>query len=83
MQQRTPSSQGTDAGSEPWVTSTRRPRATSVAAGERPTKEKRLQRSPCSTDSSRKPGPSPTMARKAPTGVRVSATSSRQTGSTE
>ena len=36
----------------------------------RPTKEKRLQRSPPSTDSRRNPGPSPTMARKAPTGVR-------------
>ena len=31
-----------------------------VAAGSRPTNEKRLQRSPCSTDSSRKPVPSPT-----------------------
>ncbi len=60
-----------------------RPRATKVAAGQRPTKENRLQRSPCSTDSSRKPGPSPTIARKAPTGVRLSATSSRQTGTTE
>ena len=58
-------------------------RATSVAAGARPTKENRLQRSPCSTDSRRKPGPSPTMARNAPTGVSVSATSSRQTGTTE
>ena len=70
-------------GSDPWVTSTRRPRATRVAAGERPTKENRLHRSPCSTDSSRKPGPSPTMARNAPTGVRLSAISSRQTGTTE
>ena len=62
----TPESHGTESGSDPWVTSTRRPRATSVAAGDRPTNEKRLQRSPCSTDSSRKPGPSPTTDRKAP-----------------
>ena len=44
-------------GASPCMTSTWRPRATSVAAGERPTKEKRLQRSPCSTDSRRKPRP--------------------------
>ena len=79
----TPSSRGTESGRAPWVTVMVRPRATKVAAGQRPTKENRLQRSPCSTDSSRKPGPSPTIARKAPTGVRLSATSSRQTGTTE
>ena len=58
------------------------PWATSVASGLRPTKEYRPQRSPPSTDSSRKPlvSPVPTSWRKAPTGVTVSATSSRQTG---
>ena len=35
-------------------------RSTNVADGSRPTNENRLQRSPCSTDSSRKPVPSPT-----------------------
>ena len=53
-----------------------------VASGPRPTNEYRPQRSPPSTDSSRKPGwsvPS-TIWRKAATGVSVSATSSRHTG---
>ena len=57
-----------------------RPRPTRVASGRRPTNEYRPQRSPPSTDSRRKPGRSPTTWRKAPTGVRVSATMSRQTG---
>ena len=42
----------------------------------------RLHRSPCSTDSSRKPGWSPTILSKADTGVMRSATSSFQTGMT-
>ena len=76
-QARMPLSQGTELGRAPAVTSTRPARATKVvAAARRPMKEKRLQRSPPSTDSRRNPGPSPTMARKAPTGVRLSATSS-------
>ena len=50
-------------------------------SGSRPTNDHRLQRS-CSTDSSRKPGSSPTTRRKAATGVVRSASSSRQTGTT-
>src|SRR5205823_1619705 len=40
------------------------------------------QRSPCSTDSSRKPGASPTNFRNAETGVSTSASTSRHTGTT-
>ena len=40
-----------------------------MADGSRPTNENRLQRSPCSTDSSRKPVPSPTSFGYADTGV--------------
>src|SRR5207244_449604 len=43
-------------------------------------KEKRLQRSPLSTDSSRNPGSSPTRRRKAATGVMRSDRTSRHTG---
>src|SRR5581483_5127659 len=57
-------------------------RATSVAAGRRPMNEKRPNRPPWSTDSSRKPGSSPTTRRNAETGVERSARSSRQTGTT-
>src|SRR5438445_8740722 len=75
----TPWSRGTVAGRLPC--SSRRPdRATSVAEGRRPTKEKRLQRSPLSTDSSRNPGSSPTSRRNAATGVMRSASTSRHTG---
>jgi hypothetical protein len=58
------------------------PRAVMVARGLRPTNEYRPQRSPPSTDSRRKPvrSPASTIWRKAPTGVMVSATSSRHTG---
>src|SRR5437879_2769500 len=42
----------------------------------------RPHRSPCSTDSSRKPGSSPTIRRNAATGVVRSASTSRQTGTT-
>ena len=72
-----PSPVGT--GSRP-VAVTSRPRATSSASGVRPTNEYRPQRSPPSTDSSRKPGPSPTTLAKAATGVSVSATISPHTG---
>ena len=61
MAARMPRSSGTPAGSVP-VASTSRPRATRVASGLRPMNDQRLQRSPCSTDSSRKPGSSPTSA---------------------
>src|SRR5947208_5985355 len=57
------------------------PRATSVAAGLRPTNDHRLHRSR-STDSSRNPGASPTTRAKAATGVVRSARTSRQTGTT-
>ena len=53
-----------------------------VARGLRPTKEKRLQRSPCSTDSSKKPSPSPTSLANAATGVSRSANISVHTGTT-
>src|SRR5262249_4244246 len=62
-------------------TSIRPLRATSVAAGRRPTNDQRLHRS-CSTDSRTKPGSSPTRRRNAATGVVRSATTSRQTGTT-
>src|SRR5512144_84704 len=66
-----------------WSTVTSRPRAVKVAAARRPTNDQRLQRSPCSTDSSRKPGSSSRQRRaKAATGVIRSASSSRQTGTT-
>src|SRR4051794_38847904 len=42
-----------------------------------------LHRSPCSTDSNRKPAPSPTQRVKAATGVTRSATTSNHTGTTE
>src|SRR4051794_34640844 len=58
------------------------PPATRVAAGRRPTNDQRAQRSPCSTDSSRKPGSSPTTRRNADTGVTRSASTSRHTGTT-
>ena len=45
------------------------PRSTSVATGSRPMKENLLQRSPFSTDSSKKPGPSSTSFKNAETGV--------------
>src|SRR2546428_9911299 len=45
-------------------------------------KEDRPQRSPCSTDSRRKPGASPTSFRNAETGVSTSARTSRHTGTT-
>src|SRR2546423_7007134 len=57
-------------------------RATRVAAGRRPMNEKRPQRPPWSTDSSRKPGSSPTTRRNADTGVDRSARISRHTGTT-
>src|SRR5947209_4491345 len=63
-------------------TSIRPPRATRVAAGRRPMNEKRPQRPPWSTDSSRNPGSSPTTRRKAETGVERSARISRHTGTT-
>src|SRR5439155_2652552 len=56
--------------------------ATSTSEGSRPTNEKRPHRSPCSTDSSRKPAPSPTSLRKVETGVSRSASTSRHTGTT-
>src|SRR5438874_4005949 len=59
----------------------RLPRATSVAAGLRPTNDHRLHRSR-STDSSKNPGSSPTTRAKAATGVVRSASTSRQTGTT-
>ncbi len=65
------------------MTSRRRPRATMVAVGRRPMNDQRPQRSPCSTDSRRKPGSSPTTRAKAATGVVRSASSSCQTGTTE
>src|SRR5215213_5284266 len=77
----TPRSRGTEGGSEP-STSRRRLRATRVADGLRPRNEKRLHRSPCSTDSRRNPGPSPTRRPKAATGVTRSASTSRHTGTT-
>ena len=64
------------------VTSTCRPRATRVAMGLRPMNDQRLQRSPCSTDSSRNPSPGPTTRAKAATGVVRSASTSRHTGTT-
>ena len=76
-----PRSVGTSTGSLP-VTSTWPSRSSNVATGSRPTNEKRLQRSPCSTDSSRKPGPSPTSLANAATGVSRSASSSAHTGTT-
>src|SRR2546421_8310274 len=75
----TPRSRGTLGGRRPWSSSAPE-RATSVADGRRPTKEKRLQRSPRSTDSSRKPGPLPTRRRKAATGVMRSDRTSHHTG---
>src|SRR5438477_4592429 len=75
----TPPSRGTVDGRLP-CTSSPPGRATSVADGRRPTNEKRLQRSPLSTDSSRKPGSSPTRRRNAATGVMRSASTSRHTG---
>src|SRR5947209_15976371 len=77
----TPRSSGTDAGTLP-VTSSRPWRATSVAAGSRPMNDHRLHRSPCSTDSKRNPGWSPTHRAKADTGVTRSASTSRHTGTT-
>ena len=60
-----------------------RPRGDEGGRGSRPTNDQRLQRSPCSTDSSRKPGSSSRHSRaKAATGVIRSASSSRQTGTT-
>ena len=50
-----PRSAGTLAGMSPSTVS-RPSRSTIVADGLRPTNEKRLHRSPCSTDSSRNPG---------------------------
>src|SRR3954452_14839356 len=44
--------------------------------------DQRLQRSPCSTDSKRNPGWSPTQRAKAETGVTRSASTSRHTGTT-
>src|SRR5688572_26386970 len=57
-------------------------RSTIVADGLRPTNENRLHRSPCSTDSSRKPGSCPTSLAKAATGVSRSPSTSPQTGTT-
>src|SRR5205085_12020747 len=48
----------------------------------RPRNENRPQRSACSTDSSRKPSPSPTSLANADTGVSRSASTSRHTGTT-
>src|SRR5437867_4580384 len=77
----TPRSRGTEGGRSPAMS--RRPsRATSTADGSRPTNEKRPQRPPCSTVSSRKPAPWPTSLQKAATGVSRSASRSRQTGTT-
>ena len=53
-----------------------------VKSGFRPMNDHRLHRSPCSTDSSKNPGWSPTIRSKADTGVMRSATSSFQTGMT-
>src|SRR3954466_10509139 len=63
-------------------TSMRPRRATSVAAGRLPMNENRPHRPPWSTDSSRKPGSSPTTRRNAETGVDRSARSSRHSGTT-
>src|SRR5687767_14936980 len=63
-------------------TSTVPPRLVKVTDGRRPTNDQRPHRSPCSTDSSRKPGSSPAMRRKAATGVVRSASTSRHTGTT-
>src|SRR5437588_5143118 len=57
-------------------------RATIVAAGRLPMNENRPHRPPWSTDSSRKPGSSPTTRRNAETGVDRSARSSRHSGTT-
>ena len=52
------------------------------APASRPTNENRPQRSACSTDSSRKPSPSPTSLTNTESGVSRSASTSRQTGTT-
>src|SRR5487761_2309854 len=82
MQARMPRSSGTDPGSSPLMTWRSRPRATNDEAGARPIKEYRLNRSPCSTDSNKKPSPSPTTVKNAPTGVIASATNSSWIGTT-
>ena len=81
MAARIPWSSGTPSGRRPEV-STVRPAAVRVASGLRPMNDQRPQRSPWSTDSSRKPGSSPTTRRKADTGVLRSASTSRHTGIT-
>src|SRR3954470_1989218 len=77
-----PRSNGTLGGSAAPSTSIRPPRLTSVARGSRPMNDQRLHRSPCSTDSNRKPGSSPTHRPKAATGLTRSASTSRHTGTT-
>ena len=72
---------GTSTGRVPSTVTTPS-RSMSVATGSRPTNENRLQRSPCSTDSSRNPAPSPTSLANAATGVSRSASSSVHTGTT-
>ena len=81
MAARIPWSSGTPGGSAP-AASSRPPREVRVASGLRPMKLQRLHRSPCSTDSSRKPLSSPTRRANADTGVVKSASTSRHTGIT-
>ena len=76
-----PLSRGTDAGTAPLTRTLPSTNETS-ARGRQPTKLNRAQRSPCSTDSSKKPGWSPTSAKNALTGVWRSASTSVHTGTT-
>src|SRR5438552_11894171 len=78
----TPWSRSIPAGSTPPSTVIPPSRPTSVTAGRRPTNDHLPHRSACSTDSSRKPGSSPTTRRNAATGVVRSASTSRHTGTT-
>src|SRR3954465_6369500 len=64
----TPRPSGTDGGSAPPASGPP-PRARIGADGSRPTNENRLHRSPCSTDSSRKPGRGPPHRATGATGV--------------
>src|SRR6266545_6042697 len=81
MAARIPRSRGMASGTVPSTSSRPPPRETSVAEGLRPTNDQRLHRS-SSTDSRRKPAPSPTTRRNADTGVVRSATNSCHTGTT-
>src|SRR5438094_379088 len=78
----TPWSRSIPAGSTPPSTVIPPSRPTSVTAGRRPTNDHLPHRSACSTDSSRKPGSSPTTRANAATGVVRSASTSRHTGTT-